>query len=309
MHDQLLLEIVEDPTDDARWDVFVDWLIARGDPRGELAVASDPAPLLRSLVPEWFGLGEGLEVRVAGGRVVVGGDEQVNFPSQSWVAFEFERGHVRRLQMDVTYDSRESDEVGPRWGAEWIPALVQRVLSQPIGRLIQTVEIRQRPDWSGDLRCDALLDALISGGLPAARTLAWGSRDDWEFVELPDCAPLLLAAPRLESATLQGEGGLQSAVVHPRLRELGVGAMQPDSLVPFVNHDLRALEQLTVWLEFDDAREVDAQFEVERLSPLFEASLPSLRTLVFPRCPEPEAVRATLRDAPWFAQIETLTLA
>jgi hypothetical protein len=219
---------------------------------------------------------------------------------------EFERGHVRRLEIDIVHDALSDG--GPEWGAAWIPALVRRVLTQPIGQLIQTIEIRQRPDWSGELRCDALLDALVAGAPRALRSFAWGYADDWEFVELPDCGSLLRAAPRLESVTLQGEGGLGLALEHPRLSKLGIGAMQPDSLEGFAAHVLPALEHLTVWLEFDDTREVDSEFEVERLNPLLEARLPGLRTLELPRCPEPEEVREALREASWFAQLERVTL-
>lgn len=304
MHDELLAAIVDDPTDEARWTVFVDWLIARGDPRGELAVVRDPEPLLRSLAPAW--LGAHAEPRVAGNRVVVGGASEQPFPSESWVGLEFERGHVRRLEIDIVNDPLVDG--GPQWGAGWIPALVRRLLTQPVGRLVQTIEIRQRPDWTGELRCDALLDALLAGAPLAARTLAWGYAHDWEFVELPDCTPLLLAAPQLEAVTLQGEGGLDLAVSHPRLRRLGVGAMQPDSLEVLAVHELPALEHLTVWLEFDDTREVDSGFNVERLTPLLAATLPRLRTLELPRCPQPDAVQAALRSAPWFGQLETLSL-
>lgn len=303
MHDPLLAAILDDPSDDAHWAVFIDRLIARGDPRGELAVASDPEPLLRSLAPAWLGLEQ---PRVSGGRVIVGGDSEDPFPSESWVGLEFERGHVRRMEIDIVNDALADG--GPEWGAAWIPALVGRILSQPVGQLIETIEIRQRPDWGGDLRCDALLDALVAAPPLALRSFAWGYADDWEFVELPDCAGLLRAALRLETVTLQGEGGLGVGLQHPRLRTLGIGATQPESLEGFAGHELPALEHLTVWLEFDDTREVDSEFELERLAPLIEASLPRLRTLALPRCPEAEKVREALREASWFAQLERLTL-
>lgn len=67
---------------------------ARGDPRGELPVASDPEPR------EWVGLEQ---LRVTGGRVSRG-DSDNPLPSDSWVGLKFERGHVRRLEIDIVND-------------------------------------------------------------------------------------------------------------------------------------------------------------------------------------------------------------
>jgi hypothetical protein len=304
VHDKLLRALIENPADAHSWTVFHDLLLARGDPRGQLAVASDPEALLRSLAPTWFGA----DARVEGQRVVVGGDPDDPLAQASSVALHFERGHVHRLQLNIINDSLDTDEHGPKWGRDWMPGLIQQVLEQPVGQLIQTIEICQRPDWSGDTCCAALLEVLMLGAPLAARTLTWGCDHDWEFAELPDCAPLLLAAPHLESVTLQGVSGLRSTLYHPRLHTLGLGAMEPESLEVFAGLELPSLEHLTLWLEFDDTREVDSEFECERLEPLLAATLPGLRTLALPGCPQVDAVVATLPHARWFSQLDTLTL-
>jgi hypothetical protein len=202
--------------------VYQDWLLAEGDPRGELAVApeAEAERLLRAHAPAWFGR----PLRVGGRRVELLGED-----GQGVLTARFERGHVRAIEVSAGLLA------GALWSRglpDWIEAALTRILAHPVGRLTSSVHISL---WARERERPALFDALCHAGPLALRELRvtqfQGHLDDEIYrVPLPSLERLWGFAPWLEELELEGRDLVFGEVHHPRLRSLTLSAINTDDL-------------------------------------------------------------------------------
>lgn len=285
-----------DPSDVTTWNVWLDRLRERGDPRAEIADAG-PGPgqtaLLKAHAPGWFG--QSVQVDHAG--VVTVEESTGAFPR---ISAHFRHGHILMLRVHCAASGLESN-----WpGAQWMPALLERLLCQPVGCVVTELELRVAPfRW---FRYEGLIEALVRAApLPFRRIYVGDYNIDGAMV--PDLPPLIEASPHLRSLTCEGQVSDLGELRHPQLRSLKLmtGGLSEPVVNSLSTADLPALEELELWFGM---RRDDNNAPLDHFRHLLTHPLPSLRRLVLANCPFADALLNRLHEAHWLPQLQELGL-
>ncbi len=305
---QLMMAVAANPADPDRWDALVEQLVLENAPRGRLARASDPAPLLRELGPLWTGQ-DGV---VQGNQLALTPPRAEPSEDSHSAVLTFEQGHLHTLsvRLCVPQDQTEGE-------VSWLCDLLNRILTQPVGQLVQTIEVLQGSDYQGDFGAVpiAVYEAISNAAPVALRTLVLGHNDllqDDEiyegssFVEVPSPIELLQNAPNVQSLTLLGAcEAIDLSGPLAALRSLRLLSNSEEVVEAFEDCNLPELQHLTLWLvdPEDECPEVES---CDDLAPIWRANLPSLRSLVLhARDLEGDLVGA-LSESRWFTRLESI---
>jgi uncharacterized protein (TIGR02996 family) len=237
------------PDDDALAQVYADWLIERGDPRGELAMAQLRGDAARER-----------EILDANGGWLAGVSPEV-------AKIEWRSGRFRKIRV-MNYEDWMS--------ADFDTALVaERLLSQPAANCLEELAVGVlRWEYMAQDLHTLLADAAGRPLAPGLRALRLGDCDDididnahHEIGDLPD----LSVFERLEVLTVWGyEIGVPDGLVLPHLRHLALQtcALDTETLGSVLAADVPALRQLELWFGAED---YGGNCGVDDLAPLLDA--------------------------------------
>lgn len=290
------------------WMVYADWLLSRGDPRGErislglarqLARPSEHAPLDAAI--------DRLE---ADRREVFLGPLAacLDAPDLDRVArLEWEHGFVVGVRVGLPRY--------PRGESTRPEAVLAALLASPAARFLRSVAIGLVE--SANLRWTmgpALAALLAAGPLPSVRELFIGDfeyPDDTEisWTDLGDVEPVLRMLPELRHLHLRGGGiRLGKALTHRTLETLLIesGGLPGAALRSLGRAELPALTHLRVWL----GREYyGGTGNVRMLAPLLSGKgVPRLRHLGLMNGEFQDEIAAALAKAPLLDQLDVVDL-
>ena len=281
-----LLDIATNPDDVETYLVYADWLIARGDPRGELiSVQHERMRLAKCQDHE--------------ADLLAAHDFLGTFAIKN-VNVVWHLGFVREIEFQVPHESAQSTaelyaQLADHPSMQFLHKLAFRA---PAGLSFQALDFEPITEamtrWFPETVTDLFIgEARYTGTGPAG-------------VLIGDLEPVLHANPNLVQLSVCGRAHLGTLVL-PRLRSLDVmcSTMEPEMLRAVAAADWPTLARLR--LAFGTA-EFDAEGDFSDYSALLAARrTPLLRHVEFIRCPHPELL-SELVGAPLLQQLETLSL-
>jgi len=207
--------IVDDPTPLDWWEIYADWLLERGDPRGELIALELAVDAGRGTKEMKQRIGELKhdEARLLSPRL---------FDQSHLYRFEFRRGFIRSAVLQGTGDDQPTVEAINALFADPHGCLVESLALGPFGNREHAVAVLAAPrralrslsSWDGDDRTDWL--AASPGALRSLSS--WGGKGSTDR--------LAVAAPWLEWLQIGEPPGEQThlPLVHPTLSTLSTSA-------------------------------------------------------------------------------------
>lgn len=274
------------PDDVAAAQVYADWLIEHGDPRGELASAQirGDASAAGALLAQHGGWLAGVSPQVA--------------------TIDWRPGRFRKLRLM---------NLGDWMSSQFDTALVaQRLLTQPAANCLEELAV-------GVLRWEymaqdvtTLLDAAAATPLASGlRRLTLGDCHDididiahHELGDLPD----LSRFPALEALSVWGFAIGLAPLRLPKLRSLSIETcgLSTAALEAVLSSELPSLTELTLWFGSED---YGSECGVADLAPLLDGSaLPSVRELGLCNAEFTDALVTTLVASPILARLRGLDL-
>lgn len=221
--------------------VLADWLIARGDPRGELVVLQiaeelDPTPARAAATADLFERYKAYFLGPLGRNVTV--QDNSGAP-----AFEWRRGFIYRAKLSQLKYSRFTGTIGEALAA---------LLDHPSARFLRELSLgfnTPERDHQGPI------DIVVSRAPRSLRALYLGPGADPEveqhgiWRDLGDLRQLWPALPQLERLSLAAQSARIGDIHLPRLRalELRGPAADGDTLVALGQAEWPALERLVLW--------------------------------------------------------------
>jgi uncharacterized protein (TIGR02996 family) len=231
-HDELEAQCFASPDSREPWDVYADWLEGQGDPRGAIARAAEPAPLimeqLRGIADE-----DDIEDELRGSS-----DHEVQLD------FELRFGFVRHATIVTKYDA----------GIELATA-TRRFLSAPVARFVDSLRFglagyESNNDWEPTLR--AIAESAQGARMRRLEfDLFDSSESELSWVEYGDFSKLLSTLPALEHLKIRsGGGGVLGSPSSEALRSFvrvsgGLGRREIDEILAAKWPNLEALELWT----------------------------------------------------------------
>lgn len=232
--------LIERPDDGEAWQVYGDWLLSQGDPRGQLVLAyatgRDPAPIHEEHVKAFLGPFAG---------------DLAEFVQIEW-AYGFWR-QVRVGNLDGTTLTDEHE-------ATTSAALIGRVLRHDSARFLRELRLALPADSEWDHDMQSTIDAVVKHGIrPSLRHLAVGDfefPDDSEisWVEAGSVAALWAVLPELRVLEVQGARIELGAITAPKLQKLQLhtGGLGKEPARRLAEADLPAIEHLEIWWGTED---------------------------------------------------------
>jgi len=302
--------IAESPGRPEAYEVYGDWLLAQGDPRGELIAVENAlrrSPQSKPLLEERARLRAPYEQRL---RQLAEAFGWVNsLGGHGRMTAEWELGFIRAAKVGHDWfaaDSAPEDLMDVR-------AFFLALLSEPSLSLIRDLSVGLWRDSGGQCSYAGLFAALGELGLPALRRLFVGDFEFPEHIEiswtdLGDVSPLYAAAPRLEELTLQGGAMSLGRIDCPALRsfDLRTGGLSRTNIQAITAARWPRLERLDVWFG-DHYYGFDGSLaDIEPL--LAGENTPGLRHLGLKNCELTDAICARLPTASILPRLESLDL-
>jgi len=258
-----LLDAIERDRDAAApYLVYADWLLQRGDPRGELIVVQDE--LARTTDPERHAALRAREQAILDAHLSEWMGGEVRGPR---IELTWRRGFLERLYLDY----READAGG-----------LARLMRSPLCRLVTRIDLRTHVR-------KGLPELLASPVLHHLETLALGSYRFESF----STRGIATAFPALVSLSCDSSALALDELQFPALRSLDVAldGWKLENLEALAAAELPRLESLQIWGGYmQESRSGDDDdnapwFPADRCRRLLDATgLPALRTLRFDSC-------------------------
>lgn len=255
-----------EPADRGPYEVYGDWLVERGDPRGEfvlLGLALEDRPDDPALLARRADLLARHEATWLGGLTSSG-----YWPTHP-IQIEWRRGLLRKVGVFNQYETSEA-------------AQIYRELAQlPAAAFVRDLSIGVSCSYAGGgADDDSALEALRDLPLPALRTLALSSDDfqlSWSHIGDVSIANSALAS--LESLSIEAGRFTLGAIDLPSLRSLSLitGALRAHVVASLAAAKWPALEELSVYFGTD---EYGGECTIAEARPFLDGSaFPKVRAL------------------------------
>lgn len=276
------------PDDAGPWEVYADWLIERGDPRGELAA------LVRAGATREAAVGHARDLRLLGDADLA-----------DYLELEARFGFVRAVTLySDRHDDRDDRDLG---------AITRAALALPVLRFVTAVRFGLAARGDANTWRPAVEAVAAAPHAARLRSLRLDAYDDEHaqisWVPYGDLGGVWGAFPRLEELRIRsGGGGALGEVVLPSLRTFVrvSGGLAEDELAEIAVASWPRLEHLELWL---GQVEYGGPSDASGLGPiLVGAGLPQLRHLGLVNSELDVALVEALADAPILARLRSLDL-
>ncbi|MFO0597157.1 MAG: hypothetical protein U0228_17720 [Myxococcaceae bacterium] len=313
-------KLIENPTDSAQYQVYADFLLSKGDPRGELISLqqagkhAEASALLDKHADVFLGPLK---------------DFRVTFDGTEEDAFAWRSGFIRSATLSLDVNTVGDVETETPEAEITLEAGLGALLDHPSGALLEQLTIPINMLDDGGYFAPALAP-LLQKGCPSLRSLRIGrfsccggpgGEGDYEYeiswTGVGDLGGLWKAVPRLESLVIQsglggssasGEPDALGTIVHDKLKSFRVitGGLSAGCARSIAQARLPALETLEVW--FGDPN-YGGDTTIDDLAPLFEGQgFPKLKHLALNNAPFENELARALITAPITRQLESLSL-
>ena len=290
-NEELELQIEREVDRDEPFLVYSDWLLSKGNPRGELIALqaagegrkTAEAALRRRLAPQLLG------------GLAAFDDRQLEA--------KWRLGFLQTLRVEAT--RQDEDE-----GVE-VVKLLEVALRLPSSRFLRELSVACPSSHEADLTPE-LHAVLAAGGVrPTLCRLAFFTNEDEEMLSWTSAGELAGVAavfPNLESLEVRAGSYTLTAPRFPRLKSLVLQTcgMTAENLKALAQADWPSLERLELWV---GSASHGVQLTVEQFEPLLRSSrLPQLKSLALCNCELTDALCTAVLDAPLLPRLEALTL-
>lgn len=292
VRDEALEAAIErDLDNDTPFLVYADWLLSKGNPRGELIALqaagkerkTSEAALRRKLLPQLLGPLLGYEDRLA----------------ETW-----RLGFIETIRIEAT----RADEAG---GVD-LMKLLEPALRLPSTRFLRELTIALPSVHEAEV-IPRMHAALAAGGVrPALRKLAFVTNGEEEMLSWTSAGELAGFAtlfPNLETLAVEAGGYALTTPNFPRLKSLVLQTcgMTADNLAAISAADWPSLEQLELWA---GSSAYGIEPTVDQFAPLLKSPrLPRLKSLGLCNCEVTDALCAAVLASPLLPQLESLSFA
>ena len=288
--------IAKAPDDVGNYNVYADWLIQQGDPRGELinAQIKREAGADTNLDETIGGL---LEKHAAEWLGALGGKTAKDGFSATW-----RRGFLD----EVTFGNDDSAQIN-------LGESYQALRPLPVAQLLRGItfaafsdEDDYEPAW------DSAVTSMVEYGVPATlRKVVFDRGSYWDISStyLNTLEPLYTRVPQLEHLEINLGHMNLGTIALPNLKhfEVWTGGFESDNMRAVVAANWPKLE--TLLLRFGGSEDYGGTCTVDDVLPLLEAKgIPNVRTLALANSPFVDALIPHLAKSPLLAQVTSLDL-
>lgn len=288
-------EILAGDHDPGAYAVYADWLLAAGDPRGEL--------IQRALANRDF------DAVFAEHRVELLGrfslpdslseEERSRFPE---LGLEWRHGFVKRAV--ISWESPYHDD-DP---ADTCAMQLEQLLRLDVFALIEELELGPILADDGVMQLSTLAGAIEAVAPASLRSLHLGHRGNWDMSSTWVRLPASAAIRSLRHLTLHGGFPALPDLDLPELRTCAIetGQLKAEGAAKLCAAHWPKLESLAIW--FGDP-EYGSTASLEDIAPLLSRTdLPQLRHLGLMNCAFIDALVIELAGSPLLRQLATLDL-
>ncbi len=285
------------PDDPSGYVVYSDWLLDRGDPLGDFALASRGCDEARTESERMLAcVAWAAQLHEHAGRWL--GPFAAHLGRRS--AATWRHGFVRDLLFDLGYSWRDDLDTG---------GLLASTLALPMMRFVRSLEIGDIPAGDNEMHYDDVVAALLELELPCLRALAIGPNEyqlSWTHL---DASGLAAHFPRLESLELGGGDITIGSLDLPELRRFAIrtGSLVCANLDELGRARWPMLEDLEIW--FGSSEYGADEFSGADLAALLGGrGMPNLRRLGLMNAEFTDELCALLVGAPIVADLVELDL-